>query len=97
MIVRNVFIDDFDLYIEILLRDLIKLGINYTLVENEVHFDNYIIRIYETKINTDFIDNIRKVACKEVDEVDDNYRINKKLIKNQNKLTNKMINTKGYR
>lgn len=56
MIVKNILINNFDIYIDLLVRELINLGINYTLIENEIHFDNYIIRFYEIKDLMHFIE-----------------------------------------
>ena len=56
MIVKNILINNFDIYIDLLVRELINLGINYTLIENEIHFDNYIIRFYEIKDSKEIVD-----------------------------------------
>lgn len=48
MRVKNIFVSDKKLYLDILIRELIKCEISYVLVDNyEIHFDDFIVRLYE--------------------------------------------------
>lgn len=58
MKVHNILINRKDEYIELLVRELIKYGINYLQIDNEIHFDNHIFRFYD-------IEEIKKVITKE--------------------------------
>lgn len=47
MIVRNIYVSNKELFVDNLLRELIKQEISYVLIDNELHFSNYIIRFME--------------------------------------------------
>ena len=112
MIVKNFYVSDKDYFIEYLIRYLIKYGISYCFLkeENEIHFDNYIIR-FHVKVNE--IDNISALLNTLIDTismdkneilkvsenkefVDKNVyqRRNKMLIKQENRCYSKLINTR---
>lgn len=62
MKVHNILINRKDEYIELLVRELIKYGINYLQIDNEIHFDNRIFRFYDIK---DDIEEIKKIIIEE--------------------------------
>lgn len=62
MKVHNILINRKDEYIELLVRGLIKYGINYLQIDNEIHFDNRIFRFYDIK---DDIEEIKKIKIDE--------------------------------
>ena len=47
MRVKNIFVNDIELFIDELIRELIKNEISYVQIDNEIHFDGYIYRFYE--------------------------------------------------
>ncbi len=112
MIVRDVYVSDKEYFLEFLIRDLIKHGISYCFLkdDNELHFDNYIIRFHE-KVNE--IDNLNVLltALMDIDSMERNdflpvpeemtvndkkqyQKRNKRLIKQENRRYSKMINTR---
>lgn len=118
MIVKNLFVNEVDIYIDELLKELIKNEISYVKIDNEIHFDNYIIRLYDKNevirlfnesLNDKegvftFLNDVSN-EYKKIDINLPNYNDkyfkgkliespNKKNIKKQNKLTNKLIKTK---
>lgn len=112
MIVKDFYVSDKAYFIEYLIRYLIKYGISYCFLkeENEIHFDNYIIR-FHGKVNE--IDNISALLNTLMDtismdkneflKVSENkefidkkvyQRRNKMLIKQENRRYSKLINTR---
>lgn len=49
MIVKKIMINNKEQFIDLLLRELILRGISYVQIDNEIHFDQYIIRFYDSK------------------------------------------------
>lgn len=48
MKVKNILVNGKNVFLDILIRELIKYNISYVLIDNyEIHFDNYIIRLYD--------------------------------------------------
>ena len=47
MRVKNIFVNDIELFIDKLIRELIKNEISYVQIDNEIHFGGYIYRFYE--------------------------------------------------
>lgn len=113
MIVTDIYVKNREIFIDMLIRKLIKEGRSYVKIENEIHFDNYILRIYEielkffSEIDIDETDKIlfnllkKEELFENLTYVNENSKIeinnvptlNKRLIKHQNKIINKKINT----
>lgn len=112
MIVRDVYVSDKEYFLEFLIRDLIKHGISYCFLkdDNELHFDNYIIRFHEKMNEIDNL-NVLLTALMDIDSMEKNeflpvseevvvndkrpYRKrNKRLIKQENRRYSQMINTR---
>ena len=58
MIVRNILVNKSEEIIDLLVRYLIKYGISYVLIDNEIHFDNYIFKFYNIE---DYATKLRKI------------------------------------
>lgn len=73
MIVRDVYVNDIDYFIEFLIRDLIKYGVSYCFLkdDNEIHFDKYIIRFHEKVSEIDNL-NVLLTALMNVDSMNKN-------------------------
>ena len=108
MRVKNIFVNNIEYFIDVLLRELIKNEISYVKVDNEIHFDGYIYRFYEGKdINPNLLEEPFRqkekifISMEELDDIDiskkKSYSFNKKLIKMQNRNINKLINTSKKR
>ena len=106
MIVRNILVNNSEKLIDLLVRYLIKYGISYVLIDNEIHFDNYIIRFYDIE---DYATKLRKIQLtmedfkveREEFQPTNKYReeknipkLNKKLIKANNRFINNKIKRK---
>lgn len=108
MKVKNILVNEKDKYIDLVIKELIKYGISYLQIDNEIHFDDYIFRFYD--INDRILDNVMESEKISIYELNKNIeyiprestiyekvnhpRINKKEIKKQNKIINKKINSK---
>ena len=53
--VRNIIVTGYDDFVEYLIKDLTKIGINYVQIGNEFHFLDRIYRFYDTKLHRDII------------------------------------------
>lgn len=106
MIVRNILVNKSEEIIDLLVRELIKYGISYVLIDNEIHFDNYIFKFYNIG---DYATKLRKIQLTmenfeiEREEFQPTYKyreeknipkLNKKLIKANNRFINNKIKRK---
>ena len=115
MVVKDFITSNVELLMDILIREIIKSNSSYVRVDNELHFDDYILRFHEQEecernfvtiplevsecISKNYFLNVKDLI-KETTEYTINdinkpsYHINKKLIKMQNKVNNRLINTR---
>lgn len=109
MKVKNILVYEKEKYIDLVIKELIKDGISYVQIDNELHFDDYIFKFYD--INDKILDSMMKSENilsiyeenKNIEYIPhestiyekvNHPRINKKKIKKQNKIINKKINIK---
>lgn len=53
MQVKNYIVENLSLFMDYLERELCQQGISYVKIDNEIHFQNQIIRLYDFKRNYD--------------------------------------------
>lgn len=107
MKVRNILVNDKIVFLDGLIRGLIKYNISYVLIDNyEIHFENYIVRLYDLcdvlKMKKEIVYSDLNGLIHEDDklaffiqsEKENKPKYIKKLIKQQNKVYSNMINTK---
>ena len=114
MQVKNIVINNIEIFMDELIRTLIKHEISYVRIDNEIHFDNYIYRFYELENSVESIPLIDlSFLCavpKEIKFIDRSSEediinrsfishdrsftsLNKKKIKAQNRINNRLVNT----
>ena len=49
MIIKNFTTNNLELIMDMIIRELIERNISYVRVDNELHFDNHILRFYEKR------------------------------------------------
>lgn len=107
MIVKNYLVSDKEIYLEYLIKELIKYNISYVLIDNyEIHFTNYIIRLitkdellslFKNDIFTEILVTNSFKENKTKNKLDNKTvpKQNKKSIKDQNR--NAMQKIKSYK
>lgn len=70
MQIKNYIVDNIDVIIDSLERELCKQGISYVRIENEFHFNNQIIRLYDLVLHRKII--YEWLLSKEFEELNNN-------------------------
>ena len=70
MKIKNYIVDNIDVIIESIERELCIKGISYVRIENEFHFNDQIIRLYDLELHKKII--FAWLLSKEFEELDNN-------------------------
>lgn len=57
MIIKNIMTNNVDFIIDLFEKELCSNNVQYVKVDNEIHFNNFIIRVYSTKEIKNALDN----------------------------------------